>query len=130
VQLLAWTCSFIDKSHRLGLFPDTSSFSQQDIMDDTAATVNEAPMVNVSLDEFACDWCPNYLDDVGHKYHGRAWQLIAKAIKEQSLRLLGEEPDLRRLTAYMVDRPRANEHKPGFYTPSVHDLVWFGVLEM
>jgi hypothetical protein len=87
-------------------------------------------LLHAFLDEFSCRRCPSYFEDLGHAGHGRAWQLVAKAIEEQTLRLLGTEVYLGRLAAYTMHRQPANQRAPKSYTPSVHDLVSFGFLEL
>jgi hypothetical protein len=87
-------------------------------------------LLHAFLDELSYRQCPNYFEDLGHAGHGRAWQLVAKAIEEQSLRLLGTEVYLGRLAAHTMHLQPANQRASKSYTPSVHDLVAFGFLEL
>jgi hypothetical protein len=71
-------------------------------------------MLHAFLDQFSCIHCRTYPES---KEHGRAWQLVARAIEEQSLRLLGAEVYLGRLAAFFADRKAGTEYKP-----SIHDF--------
>jgi hypothetical protein len=55
-------------------------------------------------------------------YHSRAWQVVAKAIEEQSLRLLGVEVDLMRIESMYADRKARGE-------VSVHNLEVCGFID-
>jgi hypothetical protein len=60
-------------------------------------------------------------EDVGSSYHGRAWKLMAKANEEQSMRLLGMNVDLNRLTSWGTDG--------GTDGGSTHDLEVYGFID-
>jgi hypothetical protein len=65
------------------------------------------------LMQYACHQC--HVDN--HCCHGRAWQRIAKAIEEESLRLLDVEVDFDRLGSLLCDRD-SNTHQD----QSIHDV--------
>lgn len=52
-------------------------------------------MIHGFLFQYACEPCTASADNVkNHGGHGRAWQLIAKAVEDEASRLLGTEVDL------------------------------------
>jgi hypothetical protein len=71
-------------------------------------------MLHAFLNQYICQRCVVY--GTNGCDHGRAWQIIAKGIEEQSLRLLGVEVDLGRLDSMWADR-RAKRGEV-----STHDL--------
>jgi hypothetical protein len=71
------------------------------------------------LEQYACHRC--YINN--YCCHSRAWQRIAKAIEEESVRLLGVEVDLNRLMSMLYDRD--NHHKD----QTIHDVEACGFLE-
>jgi len=57
-------------------------------------------MLHIFLNQYMCDECGPRENRASH---GRAWQRIARKIEEQSLRLLGIEADVNRLTSFIND---------------------------
>ncbi|KAI4610644.1 hypothetical protein J4E83_008258 [Alternaria metachromatica] len=57
-------------------------------------------MLHIFLDQHMCELCGT---PENRSSHGRAWQRIARKIEEQSLRLLGIEADVNRLSSFMND---------------------------
>jgi len=76
-------------------------------------------MLHAYLTQHACMECHLGMVNGGHSGHGRAWQLVAKAIEEQSLRLLNIEVDLNRLRSL----ERNSKDKT-----SIHDLEVYGFI--
>jgi hypothetical protein len=56
-------------------------------------------LLHAFLLRHTCRRCP-LVENFGWNGHGRAWQLLAKAIEEQSMRLIGMNVDLGRLTSW------------------------------
>jgi hypothetical protein len=73
-------------------------------------------ILHIFLDQFACRRCIIWEN---WDNHGRAWQRIAKAIEEQSLRLLGIDVNIGRLTALLCDKQKYGAES---FCPSLHDL--------
>jgi hypothetical protein len=82
--------------------------------------------IHAFLDQYACLRCVGIAENhYNHIWHGRAWHLIAKAIEEQSLRLIGTEVDLGRLDSLYAET--TNSEEEGRH--SAHDLKRYGFLD-
>jgi len=75
-------------------------------------------LLHIFVVQYMCDYCTRWENRLSH---GRAWQRIAKAIEEQSLRLLGVEVDIGRLDAMLADRREWEDTRN-----SLHDLESWG----
>ncbi|KAF1937663.1 hypothetical protein EJ02DRAFT_49275 [Clathrospora elynae] len=80
-------------------------------------------LIHAYLGQFGCEECRTYKENMSD--HGRAFQILAKAIEEQSLRLLGLELNLGRLDGMVADMKNGE----GRNVPSVHDSEVYGFLE-
>ena len=80
-------------------------------------------MLHVFVIQFACGLCIPWENWASH---GRAWQRIAKAIGEQSLRLLGVKVDMSRLESFLYDR---NKYDGDGHRHTLHDLEAWGFWE-
>lgn len=78
-------------------------------------------LLHAFLDQYACKSCKAAKHNTGG--HNRPWQRIAKAIEEESWKLLGVDVDLERLTAMRNDVLNKE------LRPSIHDLEEWGFLE-
>jgi hypothetical protein len=78
-------------------------------------------MTQAFLGLYKCIEC--FTADENACAHGRAWQVVAKAIEEQSLRLLGVEVSLGRLDAVFADR----KEQKGRWT--IHGLEVCGFID-
>jgi hypothetical protein len=84
-------------------------------------------MIHGFLFQYACELCTASADNVkNHGGHGRAWQLIAKAVEDEASRLLGTEVDLGRLDSLYTQPVREQDVK-GMH--SLHDLEVYGFLD-
>lgn len=87
-------------------------------------------MIHCFLDDHACQRCATH-----EKYHGdhsRGFQLIAKAIEEQALRLLEMDVNVGRLDSILGDMDAYRKLKDNWGLPqgvSVHDMEIYGFLE-
>jgi hypothetical protein len=78
-------------------------------------------MLHSFLMKHACKQCYTQLVNTGSDGHGRAWHLLAKAIEEQSMRLIGMNVDLGRLTTWEITGGKDGT--------SVHDMETYGFIE-
>ena len=90
----------------------------QSLLEERLGTISHKLLHDFVM-QFACFRC----NTDNHCCHGRAWQRITKATEEESLRMLGVEVILDRLTGMLCDRE--NDHQgQGF-----NDVEAWGFLE-
>lgn len=78
-------------------------------------------VLHAFLTKYGCRQCQTRTPKQGQDNHARAFMLIAKAIEEQSIRLLGVNVDINRLTSWSL--------RGGQDGTSIHDLERYGFID-
>jgi hypothetical protein len=91
-------------------------------LDRVSTVVHE--LIHAFLDSLGCSKCASNHENMSN--HGRAFQILAKAIEEQAPRLIGLQLNLGRLDGMMVDMEEEEEKRN---VPSVHDLEVYGFID-
>jgi hypothetical protein len=82
-------------------------------------------MIYAFLYQYACHECATTKENTSN--HGRAFQILAKAIEEQCPRLLGLQFELGRMDGIIADTEDEDETLRN--SPSAHDLEMYGFMD-
>jgi hypothetical protein len=141
-ELLDWAgLSFIKfdadgrRSHSIKMHPVVCDDVRQDLKDDGISLQRYRlgtilhEMVHCYIAQHACKKCEVKRRYQNHGEHGCGFQLVAKAIEDQALRLLGLDVDLGRLDSLLDDREESQGRGQEGFRDSAHDVEVYGFLE-